>query len=180
MTRNEIRSEEWIGKIEELVRRAESIADPTARSVAVELLQAALDFHAAALERILEIAADSGAAGEALIDRIAADELTSSVLLLHDMHPDDLQTRVDRAVRKLQEMFASLGAKLSLAAIEPGTVRLHFDSARTWPGTAVRGSVENAIFQAAPEIESVVIEGLKESLPAGFVPLSDLLAGSRV
>lgn len=184
MAKDEIRSQQWIDKIEELVRRAEALSDPKARGVAVDLLQAVLDFHAAGLERIMEIAVDSGPAGDAIIERIAADELTGSMLLLHDLHPDDLETRIDRALRKLQDMFASLGATLSLVAIEPaiepGTVRLQFDSSRTWSGTPVRASVENAIFQAAPEIETVIIEGLKEPLPANFVPLSDLLVGSRV
>jgi hypothetical protein len=57
---------------------------------------------------------------------------------------------------------------------------LQFDSARTWPGTQVKASIENAIFQAAPEIGSVMIEGLKETPPANFIPLSDLLVGSQV
>ncbi len=180
MANDEIRSQQWIDKIEGLVHRAESLSDPKARGVAVDLLQAVLDFHAAGLDRVMEIVAASGPAGESIIERIAEDDLTSSMLLLHDLHPDDLQTRIDRAVYKLQDMFASLGAKLSLIAIDPGTVRLQFDSARTWSGTPVRSSVENAIFQAAPEIETVVIEGLKETPPANFVPLSDLLVGSRI
>ncbi len=174
MATDEIRSQQWVEKIEELVHRAESLPDPVARRIAVDLLQAVLDFHAAGLERMMEIADDNGGG---TIERFAADDLTSSMLLLHDLHPDDLETRIDRAVRKLQDMFVSLGATLSLIVIEAGTVRLQFDSARTWSGTPVRASVENAIFQAAPEIETVVIEGLKEPLPANFVPVSDLLVG---
>jgi hypothetical protein len=141
----------------------------------VDLLQAVLEFHAAALDRMLEITAESS---EALLDRIAADDLVSSMLLLHDLHPDDLETRVHRAVDKLAEMFRSLGAKLSLVAIEPGTLRLQFDSPRSWTGAPVKASVENAIFQAAPEIEIVVIEGLKETPPVNFVSVSTLLASN--
>jgi hypothetical protein len=111
---------------------------------------------------------------------MAADDLTGSMLLLHDLHPDDLETRIHRAVQKLHDMFTSLGANLSLIAIEAAAVRLQFDSARTWPGTQVKASIENAIFQAAPEIGSVMIEGLKETPPANFIPLSDLLVGSQV
>lgn len=179
MARDEIRTQEWIDRIEGLVHQAESLSDPLARSVAVNLLQAVLDFHSAGLERALEIAAESGEAGKAIIQKIATDDLTSSLLLLHDLHPDDLETRIHRAVDKLQEMFSTLGAKLSLLSIEPGTVRLQFDSARTWSGTPVRTSVENAIFQAAPEITTVIIEGFKEPAPADFVPVSDLLTGLR-
>ena len=174
------RAQERIDRIEELVRRAESLSDPKARRVAVDLLEAVLDFHAAGLDRIMEIIAGSGRAGEAIMEHIASDDLTGSMLLLHDLHPDDLETRINRAVHKLQDAFASLGARLSLIAIESGTVRLQFDSTRSWSGTPVRSSVENAIFQAAPEIANVVIEGLKETPRANFVPLSELTVGSRI
>jgi hypothetical protein len=180
MTTTETRSQEWVDKIEDLVGRAQSLSDPKARVVAVDLLRAVLDFHAAGLERVLAIAAGSGIAGETIIQQIAADDLTSSMLLLHDLHPDDLETRIGRAVEKLQDVFTSLGARLSLIAIESGTVRLQFNSARTWSGTPARDSVENAIFQTAPEIQRVVIEGLKETPPANFVPVSELLAASRI
>lgn len=180
MANDEVRSQEWIDKIEALVHQAEGLSDPVARNVAVELLQAVLEFHAAGMNRLLEIIAESGATGAATMDAIAKDDLTSSMLLLHGLHPDDLETRLSRAVHKLQEMFASLGARLSLVAVEGDTVRLQFDSPRTWSGPPVKASIENVIFQAAPEIASVVIEGLKETPPNGFVPVSDLLAGSRV
>ena len=175
MARDEIRSQEWIERIEELVRRAESLSDPVARGVAVDLLQAVLDFHSAGLERIMEIVALSPD-HEVLTARVATDELTSSMLLLHDLHPDDLETRVNRAVQKLDTMFSSLGAKLSLLTTDSDVVRLQFDSSRTWSGTPVRESVENTIFEAAPEITTVIIEGLKEAPPSNFVPVSNLLA----
>lgn len=175
METNEVRSQEWVDKIEILVRRAQSLSDPEARAVAVDLLEAVLQFHAAGLEQILEIVAQSGDLGAAMIAQMTGSNLIGSMLLLHDLHPDDLETRLDRALGTLQEMFTSLGAKLSLLALEPGIVRLQFDSPRVWSGSPVRASIENAIFQAAPEIESVLIEGLKEAPPANFVPVSDLL-----
>jgi hypothetical protein len=179
MANNETRSQAWVDKIEELVRQAESISDPQARGVCVDLLRAVLEFHASGLERVMDIVFESGAAGDQIIERIADDDLTSSMLLLHGLHPDDLETRINRAVQKLQDMFFSLGANLSVLAIEPGTVRLQFQSQRTWSGAPVKSSVEKAIFQAAPEITNVILEGVKETPPADFVPVSDLLAGTR-
>jgi hypothetical protein len=102
MADNEIRSQEWVDKIEELVRQAEAIPDPKARSVTIDLLKAVLDFHAAGLERMMDMVFDSGPAGEAIAERIVADDLTSSMLLLHNLHPDNVETRVARAVEKLE------------------------------------------------------------------------------
>jgi hypothetical protein len=180
MAEEEIRSQKWVDKIEVLVREAQSISDPAARNITIDLLRAVLDFHAAGLERILDTIFESGPAGELIIEKIAADEIAGSMLLLHDMHPDDLETRLNRAVVRLQDMFASVGAKLSLVSVEPGTVHVRFESERTWSAVPVRASIEKVIFQAAPEIATVVLEGLKDTPPNGFVPVSDLLASSSV
>lgn len=180
MAKQEVRSQEWIDRIEDLVRRAESIPDPNARATAVDLLGAVLAFHAAGVERVMEIVANAGEASSAIIEQIAVDDLTSSMLLLHDLHPDAIETRVNRAIDKLQSVFTSLGARVSLIAIENGTVRLQFDSSRTWSSSPVKESIENAIFQAAPEIERIRIEGLKETPPANFVPIAQLMSGVEV
>lgn len=178
MANEEVHSQQWIDRIEELVHRAEGAGDAESRRITVELLRAVLEFHAAGLERIIEIAAASGAAGEAILKRIGDDDLTSSVLLLHGLHPDDLETRVNRAVAKLEEMFGSRGASISLVSMEDGVVRLRFESGRAWAGAKV--TIEKAIYQAAPEITSVIVEGFKEPVPVDFVPVSTLLSDSRL
>lgn len=180
MANEEVRSQQWIDRIEGLVHDAESIADAKARSIAVDLLQAVLELHAAALERIIEIVAASGAPGETAMARLADDELTGSVLLLHGLHPDDLETRVRRALEKMQRLFNSRDASISLISLEDGIVRLQFDSTRKSSAAPVRAAIESAMYQAAPEIRSVVIEGFPDPAPPDFVPVSNLFAGSRL
>lgn len=179
MTHEEIGSQEWIDRIEELVHRAEAIDDPKVRNVAVDLLRAVLIFHSAGLERILELVAASGHGGEEIMGRLAADDLVSSVLLLHGIHPDDLETRVHRAVEKLQQVFGSHGGGVSLIAIDGEVVRVRFATARAWSGAPVKASIQAAIFQAAPEITSVIVEGFQDPAVPNFVPLSELLAGAQ-
>ncbi len=170
MAKDDVRSQQWIDRIEELVHQAEALADPQARNIAIDLIQAVLDFHAAGLERIMELAS----ASPTLAKRLVADYLISSLLLLHDLHPDDLETRIARAMDKLQTAFHPLGARLSLIGVEGGIVRLQFESSRTWPAASVRMRIENEILQAAPEISVVTIEGIKEAPAADFVPLTNL------
>ncbi len=43
---------------------------------------------------MMEIVFESGAGGEAIIRRFANDSLVSSLLVLHGLHPDDMETRV--------------------------------------------------------------------------------------
>lgn len=170
MAKDDVRSQQWIDRIEELAHQAEALADSQGRNIAIELIQAVLDFHAAGLERIMEIAA----ASPTLAKRLVTDDLISSLLLLHDLHPDDLETRVGRAMDKLQTAFHPLGARLSLIGIEGGTVRLQFESSRTWPAASVRTTIENEILQAAPEVSAITIEGIKQAPAADFVPLTNL------
>lgn len=177
MNQDEIRSQEWIDRIEALVHRAETLPDANAREVVVDLLRAVLDFHGAALERMLEIGSAPADNGFPFLERLATDDLTSSLLLLHGLHPDDMETRIARATRKLQDSFGA-SATVSLLGIESGLVRVRFDSNRAWPAPDVRARIENTILQAAPEIESIAIEGLKETPVDGFVPVSELLASS--
>ncbi|HSU60663.1 MAG TPA: hypothetical protein VLI55_15225 [Bryobacteraceae bacterium] len=180
MAIEEVRSQQWTDRIEELVHRAESVEDQKLRSIAVDLLRAVLDFHAAGLERVMEIAAGSGPAGKEVIDRMAADDLAGSLLLLHGLHPDDLETRLNRTIERLQSSFSSRGASVSLIAIEEDSVRLRFDAARPWSGAPVKATIEAAVYQAAPEIASVIVEGLQEPPEPNFVPLSNLMAGARL
>src|SRR5690349_8984089 len=72
-----------IQQIEALTQRIESIADPATRESAGELVQAVLDLHGAALERMIELVAEAGAPGEAIVESFARDDLVGSLLLLH-------------------------------------------------------------------------------------------------
>jgi hypothetical protein len=163
-----------IAEVERLVRQVESLPDPHARATAAKLVAAVMEFHASALNRILEIA------GDETVQKIAGDQLAGSLLVVHGLHPDDVETRIRRAVDQLDRYFDSRGAKVSLTNFEGGAVRLRFQAMRAGSASAaVKEIVENAIYQAAPEIAELVIEGLdegRESREPGFVPLSALLA----
>ena len=170
-------SAEVIARIGELVDRTSQIADPAARETAVDLLQAVMALHAGALGRILEIVAAS--AGPAVIEALAADELLSSVLVLHGLHPDDMETRLRRALDRLRRYFDVRGGEISLVSLEEGRVHLRVHSARPGAGAAARQVIEDTIYEAAPDLDSLVIEGLEERRESGFVPLADLLAAQK-
>jgi hypothetical protein len=177
MPSEEILSRDRIKRIEELILRAEALPDLAAKSLLIELLQSVMELHAAGIDRMLEIVAAAGPAGERIVELMAADRVSSSVLLLHGLHPDDLQTRVGRAVEKLRLRFGPRGGTLSLVGFEDGVVHLRYESASQRSVDPEKETIEDALYEAAPEVEGVVIEGLRKPPVAGFVPVADLLAG---
>ncbi|HEY1646709.1 MAG TPA: NifU family protein [Terracidiphilus sp.] len=149
-------------RIEELVSRIESTGDPAMRAVAQELLQAVIELHGVAFERILDAVAELPS-GEQALEQVAADDLVSSVLSLHGIHPVDIETRVAAAIEKARLYLKSHGGDVELSAIEDNTVYLHLQGtcgSCSSSTETMKGHVEQAIFNAAPEIVNVVAESM--------------------
>ena len=167
---------ERVGRIDELVRKIDSVADPALRSEVKELVQALMELHGGALERTLEIVARGGEAGTRIIDSLGADELTGSLLVLYDLHPEPFESRVHRGVEKARSMLAKRGAGIELLSIAEGTVHVRVQAGGHSCGSTtedLKKTVRDSIFASAPDAAEVVIEGLDE--PAnGFVPLASL------
>lgn len=167
-------SKESIGRIEQLVRKAESLPDPSARSLAADLVQAVMEYHAKALERILQIIAAHDKEGST-IDELTSDELVSSVLVLHGLHPSDLNTRIHSAVEKLRQFFDPRGT-IELLEASAELVRVRFTGKRPGSGAAAKQVIEDALYEAAPEIQQLVVEGTEGQSDSNFVSLKDLVA----
>jgi len=169
-------TKESIARMVELVTSVQALADPVARDAAIELVQAVMTLHAEALERILEVA---GASSPGTVEAMAADELVTRVLVLHGLHPDDAGKRLARALDALRQHFDSRGARLDVLEAGPDVVRVRFTGKRPGSGRAARQLIEDGIYEAVPEVESLIIEGT-ENEQDGFVPLTSLFANQPV
>ena len=166
------------GRIEELVRKLESAADPDLLATAQELVRSLMELYGAGLERITEIVVSKGEAGREILDQFGRDELVGNLLAANGLHPLDLEARVQRAVERLQTRVRSSGT-VELLSIEDGVIRLRVRAAGSGCGssaTSLKATVEEAIYEAAPDVGRLVIEGLEEKGTAsGFVPLEKLV-----
>lgn len=151
-------------RLDTLIQLVRSIADPAARDAALELVQAVMELHASSLERMLDIVHESEASG-AIFEAYTADQQVSNILLLHDLHPLDLEQRVRRALA--QPAFRTV----EVLAVRDGAVRVRIDG-----GPALRSAVEKALAEAAPDSAEIVVEGGAADHANGFVPLAQLLA----
>jgi Fe-S cluster biogenesis protein NfuA len=167
-----------IQRIGELVGDLENIADPEARASAKALVQLLLDLHGAGFERVMEVVAKSGDTGQQTIDDLGRDPLVSSLLVLYGLHPLDLESRVAQAVERVRPQVRKGGGELSLLRIENGAVRLRLEvtgHSCGSTGKTLRKLVEDSLYEAAPDMSRLSIEGLEEATgSSGFVPLGKL------
>jgi Fe-S cluster biogenesis protein NfuA len=174
-----------IRRIGEIVEQLELTADPNARAMAKELLESLMALHGAALERILELAAGTGEAGEGIIRKCGSDELVSSLLLLYGLHPDDLRTRVTRALEKSRSNVESHGGSAELVSInQDGVVTLRLNVKSSGCGSSassVKSMLEAAVQDAAPDATSIIVEEAGAALTrSGFVSLGQLESGQAM
>lgn len=170
-------------KIGKLVQDLELIADPAVRASTQELVQSIMDLHGAALEKALDIVAGAGEQGLNLIHQMGRDPLVSSVLLLYGLHPDDIQTRVANAVEQIRPKLRKQGCEVELLSVKGGVIHLRVETgSHTCGSTAktVQASLEGAMYDAAPDLTSLVIEGFEEKAASGFIALDKLMAGASV
>jgi hypothetical protein len=157
--------------IEELIHKIGSAADPDMRTAANQLVQLVMELHGTGLERMLEIIDATGQPGQEIIDSLGRDELVASLLILYGLHPLDLESRVRLALEKVR------GGEVELLSIDEGAVRVRLHGNGNGSSSkTLRGNVEEAIYGAAPDITSLVIEGEHD----GFVPLTMLRGTPRV
>lgn len=171
---------EEMQRIGGLVEEMESIADPAVRAATKSLVKSLMDLHGAALEKALDIVAEAGEPGMAIIDRLGRDSLVSSFLILYNLHPEVIETRVAKAVEKIRPQLRKQGCEVELLGASGGAIHLRVETgSHTCGSTAktVQAALEGAIYDAAPDMESLVIEGLEEKPSSGFVALDKLRGG---
>src|SRR6476469_3890476 len=165
---------EDIQRIGGLVQEIEAIADPALRAATKDLVQSLMDLHGAALEKALDIVAEAGEPGMSIIDRLGRDALVSSVLILYGLHPEDIETRVMKAVDRVRPQLRKQGCEVELLGMSDGAIRLRVGTASHTCGSTAKtaqATLEGAIYDAAPDMTSLVIEGFEEKPASGFVAL---------
>lgn len=153
--------QQYLQKIEHLTRVIETTADPNLRTNALEVVQLLMDLHGSAIKRMMDIISQSGV--QKLINSLANDELISSILLLYSLHPIDIETRVKQALEKISPYFSSQNITVNLLGINQGVVKIELvGNYKGSSALSVKLAIEEAIYQVAPDIESIEILDLLE------------------
>jgi Fe-S cluster biogenesis protein NfuA len=163
-------------QIEQLLRELEAVADPSVRARTVDLMRLVMEMHSMAIGRMLEIISRTGAAGEDILDRFTRDEMAAGLLLLYDLHPVDLETRVKQALDKVRPLLKSHGGDVEFLSLEAGFLRLRLQgSCHGCPSSAMtlKNAIEGALYEKAPDLDGLEVLGVMTDGPptSGFIPL---------
>jgi hypothetical protein len=157
----EVDAREAGARVEALLAELRARSGPEAAGVAEELVTCLVRLYGAGLEAIVRTIGDD----QRLKALLIADPLVESLLLVHDLHPLDADTRIRRALGRLGTGAEFLGVDSAGVA----HIRLGHGCGST---TAV---VEQAITDAAPEATGVEFAPREEPLlqitrrPAGAI-----------
>jgi Fe-S cluster biogenesis protein NfuA len=171
-----------VQQIGDLVQQIEAIADPAVRATTKELVQLLMELHGTGLERMMDITFQAGDAGSQIIDDLGRDPLVSSLLVLYGLHPEELTSRVERAVDRIRPGLRKQGCEVELLSTNDGVICVRVAlGAHSCSSTAetIRSTVEDAIYDAAPDIISLTVEGPDGQPASGFVAL-EKLAGATM
>lgn len=148
-------------QIDGLVARIEQSADPAARAAAQDVVRLLLDLHASGLAKLLDrIAGEDEARARAIFTDLARDELVSSLLLLHNLHPCDLETRVRQALDDAASSLRARGVEVELLEASEDVVRLRLKGGCGCASTTatLRQAIEDLVAAAAPEAGAVAFD----------------------
>jgi Fe-S cluster biogenesis protein NfuA len=149
-------------RIEELLASLRSRGGAAAET-AEELVRLLVGMYGDGLAAIMAALAGEGEPGRAMIDRLAADPVVEGLLLLHGLHPLDVDARIQRALDEVRPYLGSHAGGVEYLGVTDGVARLRLEgSCHGCPSSTVtvQLAIEGAVQDAAPEVSEVVVEGM--------------------
>jgi Fe-S cluster biogenesis protein NfuA len=145
-------------RVEKLLAELREGSDPRAAAVAEDLVRCLVELYGAGLARIVDLV------GADAVATLAADPLVESLLLIHDLHPLDADTRIQRALDRVRPYLGSHAGGVDYLGIDDaGVVHLRLEgSCHGCPSSTVtvQLAIEAAIQEAAPETTGIDVQGV--------------------
>ena len=147
---------------------------PSAALAAEELVGLLVGLYGGGLAAIVELLREQGEAGTAVLAAMADDPRIEGLLLLHDLHPLDVDARIQQALDRVRPYLGSHAGGVQYLGVAGGVARLRLEgscdgcpSSTVTVELAIRGAVEDA----APEVTQVVVEGVAAAPEPGLLQI---------
>ncbi|MFI8521590.1 hypothetical protein ACIGEZ_27815 [Streptomyces sp. NPDC085481] len=153
-------------RIEEVLDRLAESGDADACAAAEDVVRVLMEFYGSGLARVVDLLARPAARPPAdPLGPLLADELVASLLNLHGLHPEDVPTRIDRALAALPQSVENAGFDAATGVLR---LRAAATSGCGCPSTqeATRQAAVDALACFAPEVTDVELEPAGPREPA--------------
>lgn len=166
-----------------MLARLESIDDLVARDIAGEVIATLMEMYGEGLGRIFAALGAAGSRMASVRDALVEDGVIGSLLLIHGLHPVDLETRIAEALESVRPYLDSHGGDVELMALEDGVARLRLKgSCDGCPASAstLELAIKQALETAAPDLLGLEVEGLAQppAPPIGIGKPLPMVGGS--
>jgi Fe-S cluster biogenesis protein NfuA/nitrite reductase/ring-hydroxylating ferredoxin subunit len=158
--------QELLERIEQLTAAIDASADPFVRSTVDELVSVIIGMYGEGLTRIVRELAEQGEEG--LLLRLADDGVIASLMLIHDLYPVSLETRVEEALASVRPYMESHGGDVQLLRLTDGVAYLKLvGHCHGCPASAatLELAIKEALEEAAPDLLGLEVEGVAEPKP---------------
>lgn len=149
-------------RIQELVEQIDALPNSPARILFQECLESVLAFYGHGLERILQLVANAGPDGEKIFASLIHDPAVRGLLLIHDLHPIDIETRLRDALDKVRPYLKSHGGNVELISLTNNVARLQLQgTCKSCASSTVtlELAIGHAIEEACPDLAGYEVEG---------------------
>jgi Fe-S cluster biogenesis protein NfuA/nitrite reductase/ring-hydroxylating ferredoxin subunit len=154
-------------RIDQALQALAAVDDPLLRELAESTVRLVVELYGLGLERIVALIAERS---PETLATMTEDELVASLLVVHDLHPETVTQRVQRALDDVRPYLASHGGDVELLEVTEGVVRLQLlgncDGCPSSSAT-LQLAVVDAITSTAPEVEDVQVD---QAPPTGPSP----------
>jgi Fe-S cluster biogenesis protein NfuA/nitrite reductase/ring-hydroxylating ferredoxin subunit len=169
--------EDLVARVQELQMRLDAASDLATREVAEELVATVVQMYGAGLEKIFGALASGGEAGEQFAAGLVEDPEVASLLLIHDLHPVPLETRITEALEKVRPYMESHGGNVELLSLEDGIARIRLEGSCSdckASSVTLELAIKQALEEAAPDLWGLEVEGINEDPTTGMpLPMAE-------
>jgi Fe-S cluster biogenesis protein NfuA len=172
-------SEQHLARVQDLTAALEALPDGREKEVAEDLIGAIVELYGDGLRRVVEALDEAGAPGREIHDRLVGDGVVASLMLIHDLYPIDLETRVREALDGVRPYMESHGGDVELLGLDDGIARLRLaGSCDGCPASAatLELAIKDALEQAAPDLAGLEVEGVTAPPRNGPAPTPTWMA----
>jgi Fe-S cluster biogenesis protein NfuA len=156
-------SERHLARVQELTEALEALPEGREKEVAEDLIGAIMELYGDGLRRVVGALQDAGSAGQEIHGQLVEDGVVASLLLIHDLFPIDIETRVREALATVRPYMESHGGDVELLGIDDGVAHLRLEGhCKGCPASAatLELAIKEAIEEAAPDLAGLEVEGV--------------------